>query len=71
MVWYGMVSLARNFYVVRCRKVGQGLVGLGVVRRGLAWSGVAWSGRVWLGKVWFGVVWFLWREIFMRCGGVG
>ena len=48
-VWCGMVSLARNFYLVWSGVVlrggaGCGKAGLGPVRRGLVWSGRVWSG---------------------------
>ena len=53
MVWYGMVSLARNFYAVRFGSVRRGLV-----LWGEAWSGPVRRGTVWRGKVGHGLVWF-------------
>ena len=38
-VWFGLVSLARNFYMVR-----RGGARWGGVRRGVAWPGMVWSG---------------------------
>ena len=35
--WYGVVSLARNFYAVRRGMVRHGMVGFGLVRRCVAW----------------------------------
>ena len=46
MVWYGMVSLARNFYAVRW----------GGARSGKVWQGGVGLGVAWHGPVWFGLV---------------